>query len=167
MSCNSHVISSILHPWLDHHVTNSSHLLAFLNLTLSYTNGNPDQPCFPLSGPNIGCVHNTSHSSGSNAIMVVFAWHFTDNTSTINTSYKKVIQKKTNVLSKCSWIFVVGIFLKRLVVLFWVFSFEMLWFIENDKLIRGNEFWWKIIFYDNYKSSIVTQILLHFQLFNF
>lgn len=38
----------------------------FLILTLSYTNDKPCHPSLPLSGPNIGCVHRMSASSGKN-----------------------------------------------------------------------------------------------------
>ncbi|CAI0421965.1 unnamed protein product [Linum tenue] len=65
---------------------NFSHLLILSSLfpirTLSYTNGNPAQECFPLSGPNIGCVHRTSNSTGKYFSIMVLANSFTESTST-------------------------------------------------------------------------------------
>mmetsp|Transcript_100550 Transcript_100550/g.300026 ORF Transcript_100550/g.300026 Transcript_100550/m.300026 type:complete len:229 (+) Transcript_100550:270-956(+) len=83
-SCSSHVMSIMRQPCSVHHFRWSSQRRASRIRTRSKTNGRPLHPCFPLSGPNIGCVHRMSQDSGSSASMVVLAWTFTDSTSMIS-----------------------------------------------------------------------------------
>lgn len=65
LSCSAQLISTILQPCPAKIRRNVSHLvISFLTLTFSKTKGRPVQSPFPLTGPNIGCVHNMSNSSG-------------------------------------------------------------------------------------------------------
>jgi hypothetical protein len=67
-------ISSYSKPFL-HHTTipPSAHLSVSDILTRSNMNGKPCHPFLPLSGPNIGCVHRMSHSSGTSDNIVFLA----------------------------------------------------------------------------------------------